>query len=284
MVTRVMTKDGSVSVQISTLVDELSILPEQGSATMRLLQLLDDPDADAKDIVPVVEADPSMTARLLTLANSAFFGLKMHASNVWSAVMVVGFNVVRALATTGGLGLSDPTKGAMPKGYWQHAIASAAASSTLAKEVGVRASDAFSAGLLHDIGAALLFRAAHDRYVEASVTRNGRTYFALDAEQRVLGAGHDGVGAVVLEHLFFPPILVNAVRDHNVAPDELEDRMTKIVVAGLALAELRGYPACSEPAPPLADAMAALDLPAEPDEELLARLDREIADLRALLS
>ena len=54
-------------VQISSLVDELSVLPEQGSATMQLLRLLDDPDADAKDIVPVIAADPSLTANQLMI-------------------------------------------------------------------------------------------------------------------------------------------------------------------------------------------------------------------------
>ncbi|MEM9034463.1 MAG: HDOD domain-containing protein [Actinomycetota bacterium] len=273
-----------MSVQISTLIDELSILPEQSSATMQLLRLLDDPDADAKDIVPVIEADPSMTARLLTLANSAFFGLKTHASNVWSAVMVVGFNVVRALATTGGLGLSDPRPGAMPEGYWSHAVASGAAASTVAKRIGVRASDAFSAGLLHDLGAALLYRAATERYIEAQVDRGGITYFDLHAEVRIMGAGHDAVGAAVLEQLYFPTILVNAVRDHHLHPDDISDTMTRIVSAGISLTETRLTPSCTQPAAEhLAAAMRALDLPEEPDDELLDQLDREVADLRAML-
>jgi putative nucleotidyltransferase with HDIG domain len=272
-----------VSVQISTLVDELSVLPEQGGATMRLLTLLDDPDADARDILPVVEADPSMTARLLTLANSAFFGLKQHASNVWSAVMVVGFNVVRALATTGGLGLSDNTPGAMPPGYWEHAITTAAAASTIAKEVGVRPSDAFSAGLLHDIGGALLYRAANDRYTQTIIHSNTGQYSGLNAEVRVFGAGHDAVGAVVLEHLFFPKPLVNAVRDHNCPPDEVEDTLTLVVIAGIALAARRGVPSTSEPVADITVALAALGLPAEPSDELQAQVSQEIESLKLLL-
>ncbi len=56
------------------LLEAFSSLPEQESATVRLLALLDDPDSEARDIVPVIEADPAMTARIITLANSAFFG------------------------------------------------------------------------------------------------------------------------------------------------------------------------------------------------------------------
>lgn len=272
-----------MSVQISTLVDELSVLPEQGSATMRLLQLLDDPDSDARDILPVVEADPSMTARLLTLANSAFFGLKQHASNVWSAVIVVGFNVVRALATTGGLGLSDNKPGSMPPGYWEHSIATAAASSCIAKLVGVRPSDAFSAGLLHDIGSALLFRAANDQYRQTLVTAGEKRYSSLEAEKKVFGAGHDEIGGEVLEQLFFPKTLVDAVRGHNQDPEEIDDKLTKVIIAGIAMAEYRGIPSTTEPAVELATAFEALELDPEPSEELQAQISQEIASLRLLL-
>ena len=114
-----------MSLQLATLVEEFSILPEQDSATMRLLSLLDDPNVEGRDIARVIEADPSMTARLLTLANSAFFAVKNPVTNPWGAVMVVGFNVVRALAASGSLGLGDPA-GEMPDGFFEHSIASAA--------------------------------------------------------------------------------------------------------------------------------------------------------------
>lgn len=270
-------------VQISTLVDELSVLPEQGSATMRLLGLLDDPEAGSREIVPILEADPAMTARLLTLANSAFFGLKQSASNVWSAVVVVGFNVVRALATTGGLGLGDNQPGSMPPGYWQHSIATGASASAVAKRMGVRASDAFSAGLLHDVGAALLYRAARERYDEAVVAGPAGPRTSLAKEVEVFGAGHDAVGGVVLEHLYFPESMVAAVRDQNVDPTRVATPLSRAVIAGMSLAEAAGYPSSTEPAPEPAVALQAAGLGTEPDDELNAEIAAEIANLNALL-
>ncbi len=274
-----------MSVQIASLVDELSLLPEQGSATMRLLQLLDDPEADARSIVPVIEADPSMTARLLTLANSAFFGLKQHSSNAWSAVMVVGFNVVRALAASGGLGLADARAGVMPPNYWNHAIASAAGASRVARRVGERSSDAFSAALLHDVGAALLWRALGADYQAAQRDDlDGRPRLGLSCELDAVGATHDEVGAAVLESLFFPRALVDAVADHNRPPADVGDRMGRVVICGLALAEASGEPGATAPPPPLAEALGALNLSADLCDELLVETAEEIRVLRALLA
>jgi putative nucleotidyltransferase with HDIG domain len=273
-----------MAIQIANLVDELSLLPEQGTATMRLLRLLDDPDADARDIVPIIEADPSMTARLLTLANSAFFGLKQHASNVWSAVMVVGFNVVRALATTGGLGLNDDRPGAMPSNYWNHAIATGAGASRTARRVGERSSDAFSAGLLHDVGAALLWRSVGRPYQALAVEIDGNQRITLEAERAQVGAGHDEIGAAVLDSLFFPRTLVDAVAGHNHALDAVEGPMGLAVICGMALAEAAGVPGATEAPVPLPDALDAIGIPTTQADELLAETSREIDELRALLS
>ncbi len=272
-----------MALQISTLVDELALLPEQSSATMRLLAMLDDPDTGAREIVPVLEADPSMTARLLTLANSAFFGLRAHASNVWSASMIVGLNVVRALAVSGGLGLSDTRRGAMPSGYWAHAVATGAAASVLAREVGDRPSDAFSAGLLHDLGVALMFRADRFRFGEAAVVIDGHAALDPDAEHEVFGTRHDLVAGVVLEHLYFPDALVAAVARHNEDPGDLSEQLGRIVVAAASLAEHLGRPSCSRPAPRPEVALAALGLSPEPPEELIVQVTNEIDALDALL-
>ena len=273
-----------MSVQISALVEELAVLPEQDSATMRLLGMLDDPDVEARDVVPVIEADPSMTARLLTLANSAFFGVKATASNVWSAVMVVGFNVVRALAASGTLGLNERSADSMPKGFFLHSVASGAAASVIARHSGVRSSDAFSAALLHDVGAALLYRGARAQYEECVKSGPYGPYSALAAEKRVFGHGHDEIGAVVLEYLHFPQTLVDAVRNHNADPYAVDSTITQVVIAAVALAEAAGHQSCTEPAGAMAEALTVVGLAPTVSKELIAELQEEIANLRALLA
>lgn len=273
-----------MSLQLATLVEEFSILPEQDSATMRLLSLLDDPNVEGRDIARVIEADPSMTARLLTLANSAFFAVKNPVTNPWGAVMVVGFNVVRALAASGSLGLGDPA-GEMPDGFFEHSIASAAGAAVVARQVGVRASDAFSAALLHDVGSPLLYRAARPRWQEAVVEDdNGHVYLSLTAERAVFGSSHDQLGAQVMEYLHFPPSIVDVVSSHNNPSALVTSRLTRIVIAGIALAEAAGHASTTQPIADPVDAFEAVDLSFPPSDEMLEDLESEIADLRAVLA
>ena len=111
-------------------VEAFAQLLEQNAATMPLLMLLDAPDSEARDIVPVSEADPAMTARLLTLANSAFSGVRAQATNPSAAAMVVRSNVVRALAAAGSLGIQSNNSNVPPR-LFNHALNSAAAPASL---------------------------------------------------------------------------------------------------------------------------------------------------------
>jgi len=271
-----------MTLHISTLIEEFSVLPEQDSATMRLLSLLDDPDAEARDIAPVIEADPSMTARLLTLSNSAFFAMRSPVTNSWAAVMVLGFNVVRALAASGCLGLSSPD-GAMAKGFYEHSIASAAGAAVVARERGLRPADAFSAGLLHDVGAALLFRASSEDWQAAAQLGETHQFTKLEAERRIFGAGHDELGAEVLEYLHLPDSIVDVVRNHNSSAELAANELTRVVIAGVALAEAHGYQSTSEPIADPHGAMASVGIEFPGSPELVAAFGTEIDDLRALL-
>jgi HD-like signal output (HDOD) protein len=88
------------------------------------------PISEARHIVPVSEADPTMTARLLTLANSAFSGVRAQATNPSAAAMVVRSNVVRALAAAGSLGIQSNNSNVPPR-LFNHALNSAAAPASL---------------------------------------------------------------------------------------------------------------------------------------------------------
>ncbi len=271
-----------MSVDINDLVQELSALPEQGSASMRLLAVLNEPEAESRDIAAIIEADPSMTARLLTLANSAFFAVRTPAANAWSALMVVGFNVVRTLVTSGALGLKSGSSD-MPEGYFDHALASAAGASAVARDQGVRASDAFSAALLHDIGGALLFRNARNRWLQASIDVDGHLQLDPDRERAAFGATHDQLGSAVLEHLHFPGHIVDVVREHQHHPDDIGGQLTRIVVAGVCLAEQVGHRSTTAPISDPEAVMGALGYEVPAPEHLVESLAAEIDSLRAVL-
>lgn len=268
-------------LQINTLVDELSELPERDSASMRLLALVNDPDSDPRDVASVIEADPSMTARVLTLANSAFFAVRTPATNAWAAVMVVGFNVVRALAAAGSIGLNRD--GDLPRGFVDHSLMSAAGAAALARHNGHRASDAFSAAMLHDVGGGLLYLARRSQWEETAVDDGEVARSVLDAERRVHGASHDEIGALVLEALHFPASIIDAVRLHNRPVDEIDDDLTRIVVGGIALAEHAGTPSTSQPITDPVGTLALLGVDDAGVADLVTAMHDELAELEAIL-
>ena len=266
----------------ASMIEAFSSLPAQESATMQLLALLDDPNSEARDIVPVIEADPAMTARIITLANSAFFGTRTRAANAWAAVMVVGFNVVRALSTAGALGINRQSTD-VPENYFGHAVASAAGATVVARHTNVRASDAFAAALLHDIGALLMHRAEPAKWSEVVADTPSGPQASLRAERHVFGTTHDEVAASVLRHLYFPDSIVDAAAEHNQGPTYVGSKLSQVVIAGIALAEAADVPSATDPVAPVEEALVALGMSPHVDPLMFEQLHEEISDLRAVL-
>src|SRR6185437_10331942 len=106
--------------------------------------------------------------------------------------------------------------------FWTHSVTTAAAASSLARRVGVQANDAFSAGLLHDIGSALVFRRAPRRYDAVIERLNANPGMTLvEAEREEFGVTHAEVGAAALAVMKFPPELTEAIAQHHNPPSEV---------------------------------------------------------------
>src|SRR5207244_7972664 len=192
-------------------------------------------NSSAKDLAAALTADPALTARVLRLANSAYYGLSRRVAEVSFAVTVVGFPTVRAMAAVHASGLFEPGEHTVPDGYWEHSVATATVCSVLAPRAGVRANQAFPLGLLHDLGSALLFRADPERFeaVQAEA-RNGRPLPSV--EQAVYGMPHDEAAARVFSAWRFPETFIEAVADHHAHPATLSEPHSLLLVAAESVA------------------------------------------------
>src|SRR6478672_2790745 len=137
------------------LLDEVTRLPVGQDAGVRLLWLLADDESDAGAIGRVVESDPAMTFQVLRIANSPYYGLSRQVSSARQAVTVLGLTMVRALAAAQVFRLNLRDARSLPRAFWEHSFATAVSAAQLAVGHGVDPSDAFSAGMLLDVGAAL---------------------------------------------------------------------------------------------------------------------------------
>ena len=223
------------------LADELTRLPAQPVTAVRILRLGEGNDTSVGELGRIVEADPILSARVIRLANAPYYGFSGRISSASRAVVLLGFDTVRALALGAACSLLDANVDLGPDGLWTHNVASAAASAVVARRLGAPAQDAFSAGLLKDVGVALLHRRNPDRYVKILRTCGRNVEELHRAELLQFDVTHAGAGAMALESWGFPPPFVHAVASHHQPLDRVVGTLARIVQAGQALA-LTAYP------------------------------------------
>lgn len=182
-----------------------------------IIALIDDDRAGAKKLVELIERDQALTARLLRLANSAFFGQARKVATIPRAVLLLGFSTVRNLALgvkvwdTLGTGVS---RGELER-LWAHAVEVAAAARVIARQQRqVNPDEAFTTGLLHDVGQLVLALRMKELYWE-TVNKATSTEQLAGLEQANLGVDHAEVGSWLLEAWNLPALIVEAVRRHH---------------------------------------------------------------------
>jgi putative nucleotidyltransferase with HDIG domain len=191
-------------------------LPTIPTVVTRILRLLDAESTNGRELVDVIEHDQALTAKLLRLANSAFFGQARRVSTIPRAVVLLGFSTVRLLAL--GVKVFDSLGNGVSRQrvqeLWRHAVTVAVAGKMLGTHA--RAGDpdeAFTAGLLHDIGRLLLAMRFKQDYWHLVGSDEGDQIDAL--ERTHFGVDHAEVGGWILEAWSLPQSIVEAVREHH---------------------------------------------------------------------
>ncbi len=269
----------STGANVEQLIDEVTRIPVQPGAAMRLMRMLDDPRASAESLGKVIESDASLSARLIQLANTSYYGLNAPVSSAWRAVTVVGLATLRSVVATAILDIGTAEGLSVPDGFWTHSMATAAASGLLAPRMGVDPGEAFSAGLLHDVGTALVFRRARDRYDETIVRANEVPL--LVAEREVLGVDHTELGARAVGALGFGSEAIDAIAaHHNTGP---LPAFAACLRAADALAAMVLEETVAEAERDLDEALSAVNVAEHERQPLYQRVCELVDDLESLL-
>lgn len=194
----------------------LQRLPPFPQAAARALEELGSDSVDFTRIDHVIGSDPILTARILRIANSPFYGLPGKIAAIRDACMLTGTPTLRnlivasvAMSQFQRAKTSNTDRGA----FWRHSAQCAAFAAELATVTRQPRDAAFTAGLLHDIGKLALDALVPDDY--ARVHEHGGT---LDAETSVLGITHAEIGARVAQLWRLPPSIRDAIAGHH-APE-----------------------------------------------------------------
>lgn len=231
---------------IESIVEAVNDLPALPHIVVRVMELSEDPDSTAQDISNVLNQDQAMTARVLRIANSAYYGFPRRISTVTDAIVFLGFKTIRSIVLA--VSVSDILSQEM-EGYaleygelWKHSQCSAMAARLIAKKAKLGIMDlAYTAALLHDIGKVILNSYMKEIYHEvvAKIDENNSSF--IEAENQVLGFNHAMVGSRVAEKWSLPPELVEAIAlHHDPGKAEINKRLTSIVHLADALCVMMG--------------------------------------------
>ena len=259
------------------LVAELESLPANPTTAVRVLSLADNPNSSAADLGAAVGADPSLTARIMRVANSAYYGLSGRVASATFAITVLGFDTVRAIAAVAASGVSGDA-GTLPDGFWSHAASVAIACSLVAPRVSVRGPEAFSLGLLHDLGSALLHRGLGPIPDDAPHEDNDTARIAYERDR--WGIDHAIAGSRVLQAWWFPEQMVSAIALHHDGPRAAQTDFDRVLIGGEALARV----AAGTPSSQVAGALALIHVGPSEVRALAARVTDETKALEASLA
>lgn len=184
----------------------------------QILEVIADENASAKDLSDQIAADAGLTAKILKIVNSAFYGFYREIALINDAVVVLGFEEIKrislAISVVGMLGRGPGTDAERIR-FWNHCFHTAAMSELIERELGRGGQGAFTAGLLHDIGRAVLDQHFPEIYATLNQRQQDSGRLPVDVEQEVLGLNHGEIGYWLAERWHLPPLLGKAIRFHH---------------------------------------------------------------------
>ena len=209
--------------RLRLIVNRTTDLTPLKSVATRAIQLAEDERSAAMDLATVISSDQALTSKLLKLSNSAYYGYARRISNVREAVILLGMRTVRSVAISSAIidafHVPELERGGFDQDlFWAHSVTVGLVAELLARETRVsRPEDAFTAGVLHDVGKLAMMLAEPRAFGEVAdlVNREGMKY--REAEQAVFQLGHEHVGARLAQRWKFPDSLISAIRDHHPA-------------------------------------------------------------------
>ena len=248
---------------------------------MRLLKLSLDDDSAEAGCEESFKSDPALTAELLLLSNSAFYGRRAQIHTIHNAMKLLGLERVRCLAVTIAL-RSQMGHGARPPylaTVWAHSIATAVAAEAIGAVYGCPGF--YTHGLTHDLGRLGLFLVKGTEYAQELSVEFASITEANDLERSLYGMTHCEAGGFVAKGWGLPESLGVCLESHHEPPGKEDADPQTVVSRACLLADSLGFLEVPQSeAPPWPDLPRALrERPELEPETLWDEINRRIADL-----
>ena len=225
------------SEQVKQLVSRIPGLPTLPVIVEKLNDMMLNPRTTAKEVGRLISSDPALSAKILKIVNSSFYGFPSRITTVTHAIVILGFNTVKSVVLSSTVfdvfkaeGESDFKR----EEFWKHSVGCGAACRVIAREAGFSAlEDFFIAGLLHDVGKIILDQHLHDDFLKILAVVKQEDCLFLEAEKKVLKVTHAEIGGWLFANWKLSRGLVQAVTYHHnpsLADDAL--KITSVIHLG----------------------------------------------------
>lgn len=206
--------------KLKHIASKISGLPTLPTVISKLIELVDSPKTDTRILARLIYNDQSLTARILKIANSAYYGFSREISTVDTAIVVMGFNAVKEMGLS--LSVFDAFKniGSVEEfdvhKYWEHSVATGMAAKLMARRAGLPESgELFVAGLLHDIGKMVLIQYLPDDFKKVVEYMKEHECTYVEAERELIGITHAQIGALIAARWRLPDRIVSCIKNHH---------------------------------------------------------------------
>jgi HD-like signal output (HDOD) protein len=229
---------------IQSLLNDIGELPTLPSIATAIMEKTLEANTTAKQIADLVEKDQALSFKVLKVANSPFYRRIKEISTIRSAVVLLGFNVLKSIVLSISVInlFNKKEKSALDfYSFWQHSIACAVCAKTIAsKVIPASCEDAFVAGILHDLGKVIADQiiCPAGGYAEVLEAMKSAGRDIVEVEQEAMGIDHPSIGMYLLERWNLPSHLAKAVGYHHSLVDFTDDAQTKRLCSIIHVADM----------------------------------------------
>lgn len=278
-------------MNFDTIISQVKRLPPNPQIMLKLLRLLQDINTNPNDIVELIRVDTALTAQVLRLSNSAYYGVVTPSYNLEEAINRIGFRETYKLV---GVVCSSQIFNTPVQSYylesdqlWENSIATALVMESIAQRIGADPSHAYTIGLLHSIGKIIINQLMSEKYADVYALIEREKCSVIEAETKVFGFHYAQLGMALLKKWNFPPEIYEPI-EYQFHPMEAPTQTMQscalhlaiCVVGGLGLNHGRDAWAFKAQE----EALKKLDITTEDLERFLMQIHERLNDIKALLA
>ena len=269
--------------KLRRIVEKASNLPTLPDIVLRIAEMVDSPETTGRQLGAEIARDQVISAKVLKLVNSGFYGFSQPISTIPHAVTMLGFNAVKSLVLS--CSVLDSMNEAYP-GLWEHSLACARTCTIIAEHLEMADPEELSTiGLLHDLGKVVIYQNIEAGYKRIRLRVEKKEMLIYQAEEEVLGSNHGEVGGWLLEKWALPASLTEPITDHHdFRPRRDHAERTALLHLADILCRAESFGNGGDRKIPRLDpeALQVMDMTIDDVREIMNRMNEELLDIPRL--